>query len=69
MKRFQEKCVLSSGRFTVDSAGRVWRGSRRAEKRAGKHGKYLQVSVMYHSLGELVIIRVGASMRNVTETL
>lgn len=43
VKRFQEDSVWSSGKFTVDSDGRVWRGTKRAESRVGG---YLQVKVM-----------------------
>lgn len=43
VNRFQEEQVWASGKFTVDSEGRVWRGSKRAE---GKPRPYLQVKVM-----------------------
>lgn len=43
IRRFQEAIVWASGKFRVDAQGRVWRGSRRAENRAGE---YLQVKVM-----------------------
>lgn len=44
VKRFQEEHVWSSGKFSVDSTGRVWRGEKRAENRASQG--YLQVKVM-----------------------
>jgi hypothetical protein len=44
MKRFQENEVWASGRFRVDSCGRVWRGSKRAEHKLPSG--YLQVRVM-----------------------
>jgi hypothetical protein len=43
VNRFQEEQVWASGKFTVDSDGRVWRKAKRAEGRAGG---YLQVKVM-----------------------
>jgi hypothetical protein len=43
LNRFQEEQVWASGKFTVDSEGRIWRGNRRAENRTGQ---YLQVKVM-----------------------
>lgn len=43
VNRFQEDRVWSSGKFTVDSEGHVWRSGRRAENRVGG---YLQVKVM-----------------------
>lgn len=43
INRFQEAAVWASGKFTVDTQGRVWRGGRRAENKAGE---YLQVKVM-----------------------
>ncbi len=43
VKRFQEEVVWASGKFTVDTDGRVWRDGRRAEHHTGG---YLQVKVM-----------------------
>lgn len=43
INRFQEAIVWSSGKFSVDNEGRVWRGNKRAEN---KVGEYLQVKVM-----------------------
>jgi hypothetical protein len=43
INRFQEEQAWASGKFTVDSEGRVWRGTKRAENRVGD---YLQVKVM-----------------------
>jgi len=47
INRFQEEIVWGSGKFTVDSEGRVWRGSQRAEH-SNSNG-YLQVRVMIDS--------------------
>lgn len=47
VNRFQEDKVWSSGKFTVDQEGRVWRGIRRAENRVGD---YLQVKVMLNGI-------------------
>jgi DNA-binding XRE family transcriptional regulator len=47
MRRFQEEIVWSSGKFTVDDAGRVWRSNTRAENKAGE---YLQVKVMINGI-------------------
>lgn len=44
VKRFQEEIVFESGVFNVDSEGRVWRGTKRAEHRTP--AGYLQVRVM-----------------------
>lgn len=43
VKRFQEDIVWLTGKFNVDSDGRVWRSGKRAEHRVGG---YLQVRVM-----------------------
>jgi len=44
MMRWQEDIVWQSGKFRVDEQGRVWRGSKRAEKPTPQG--YLQVRVM-----------------------
>lgn len=43
VKRFQEEQIWATGKFTVDSCGRIWRGDRRAEHHTGS---YLQVKAM-----------------------
>lgn len=44
MIRFQEEIVFGSGKFNVDTEGRVWRDGRRAEHKT--RTGYLQVRVM-----------------------